>query len=176
MKNSRLLLSFFTGFIIMMFVMAKTGTSLKTAATPHGILDLEFAYNTTKVNAVIKAWDWKPYHSIDKNSIARVNTYFDFIFLFFYAAFLFLACKRITQNIKGPFAMAGNIIAIAALFAGFFDVLENIGMLLSLHGHISGSIAFFTTFFSVIKWVLAGIAVLYVLTGALIIGYRNIKF
>ena len=72
--------------------------------------------------------------------------------------------------------MAGNIIAIAALFAGFFDVLENIGMLLSLHGHISGSIAFFTTFFSVIKWVLAGIAVLYVLTGALIIGYRNIKF
>ena len=40
----------------MIVVMAKTGATLKTAATPNGILDLEFAYNSTKTTAVTNAW------------------------------------------------------------------------------------------------------------------------
>ncbi len=165
---------FFIGTIAMMIVMAKTGAPLKTPSTPKGILDLEFAYNTEKVNTVIKAWDWQPGRSIDNNGIARINTYFDFIFLFFYSGFLFLACRRIAQNMKGPVVRAGNIIAFAAMIAGFLDILENAGMLLSLNGHISATIAFLTCFFSMIKWVLALIAVLYVLTGFLILAWRRI--
>ena len=95
--------------------------------------------------------------------------------LFFYAGFLFLACKKIASNIKGPVATAGNIIAKGALVAGFLDILENAGMLYTLSYHDSSAIAFATTFTSVIKWVLALIAVLYVLTGLLVLAYRRIK-
>jgi hypothetical protein len=168
----KLLLPFFLlGSLLMIYVMATTGAPLKTAATPLGILDLEFAYNSSKAASVFDAWV-----SSGNIRVAKNNTWLDFIFLFFYAGFLFLACKKIAQFIKGPVGRAGNMIAVAALVAGFLDVLENTGMLISLGGHISGSIAFLTTFFSVIKWVLALFAVLYVLTGALVWVYRKLFY
>lgn len=153
--------------------MAKTGASLKTAPTPHGILDLEFAYDTAKTSVVVNAW--APANGLDNITAAKTNTYFDFLFLFFYSIFLFLACKKIAQTIQGPVGKAGNAIATGALLAGLLDILENLGMLISLGGHISGTIAFLTTFFSVIKWILALIAVLYVLTGLLALGWKKFR-
>lgn len=165
---------FFIGTIAMIFVMVKTGAVLKMPETPNGILNLEFAYNTAQTNNIINAWrsTGKP-----NNVLAAIyNTFYDFIFLFFYAGFLFLACKKIAANIQGPVARAGNIIARAAILAGILDLLENTGMLLTLHGHASNAIAFLTVFFSVIKWTLAIIAVLYVLTGLLQWIYQKIKY
>jgi hypothetical protein len=164
---------FFIGTIAMMAVMAKTGAPLKTPATPLGILDLEFAYNTAKISTVMNAWS--PANGIDNINAAKTNTWFDFLFLFFYSIFLYLACKRMALNIKGPVAKAGNAIAAGALLAGMLDILENTGMLITLNGHVSAGIAFFTCFFSVIKWALALIALLYVLTGLLTLGWQRIK-
>lgn len=165
---------FFIGTIVMLIVMAKTGASLKTATTPLGILNLEFAYNTAQTNNIINAW----YSTGEPNNVlaAIYNTFYDFLFLFFYAGFLFLACKKIAANIKGPVAKAGNLIARGALLAGVLDVLENTGMLLTLHGYTSNAVAFLTVSFSVIKWALAIIAVLYVLTGLLQWVYQKMKY
>jgi hypothetical protein len=170
----KLVLPFFLlGSLVMIYVMATTGATLKTPATPHGILDLEFAYNTEKVNTVINAWTPTPQESFGNIEAAKLNTWLDFIFLFFYAGFLFLASKKIAQTFKGPLIKAGNIIAKGALLAGFLDVLENTGMLISLNRQLSAGIAFCTTLFSVIKWGLAIIAVLYILTGLLVLGFRK---
>ena len=87
-----------------------------------------------------------------------------------------MACKKIAANIKGPVAKAGSIIAKSALLAGFLDIIENAGMLLTLNNNGSSAIAFCTTFISIIKWGLAIIAVLYVLTGLLVLAYRRIKY
>lgn len=158
----------------MIFVMAKTGAVLKIPATPQGILNLEFAYNTAQTNNIINAWQLT---GQPNNLLAAIyNTFYDFIFLFFYAGFLFLACKKTAANLQGPVARAGSIFARAAILAGILDVLENTGMLLTLHGHTSNIIAFLTVFFSVIKWMLAIIAVLYVLTGLLQWIYQKIKY
>lgn len=164
---------FFIGTIVMMVVMAKTGASLKTTTTPLGILNLEFAYNTTQTTEIINAWK-TPEHP-NKIFAAIYNTFWDFLFLFFYAGFLFLACNKIAENIKGPASKAGKLIARGALLAGILDILENTGMLISLHGHISALISFLTVFFSIIKWVLAIIAVLYILTGLLQWVFQKIK-
>ncbi len=170
----KLLLPFFLlGTLAMMFVMAKTGSTLKTPATPMGILDLEFAYNISKTTAVLHAWT--PTATTDNITAAKNNTYWDFLFLFFYAGFLFLASKKIAVNNTGAVGKAGNVIAKAAILAGFLDVVENIGMLLSLHGHTSSTVALCTTVFAITKWALAVIAVLYVLTGLLLWTYKKIK-
>jgi len=161
---------FLLGSVVMIYVMAKTGAPLKTPATLHGILDLEFAYNAEKTTVVINAWA-----SLDNIVAAKLNTWLDFLFLFFYAGFLFIACKKIAANSTGPVASAGNIIAKAALGAGFLDILENAGMLITLNGYPSSAVSFCTTFISIIKWGLAIIAVIYVLTGLLVLGYRKIK-
>ena len=167
----KLLLPFFLiGTIAMIVVMAKTGATLKPA-TPHGILDLEFAYNTAKTTAVLNAW--APANGLDNITVAKTNTYWDFLFLFFYAGFLFVACKKIATKISGSVSKAGNLIAKGALLAGFLDIIENIGMLLTLSNQGSSSIAICTTIVSVIKWALALIAVLYVLTGLLALAFRK---
>ena len=149
----------------MIYVMAKTGAPLKTIATPHGILDLEFAYDTAKTNTVINAWSVKD--PADIIVAAKINTWLDFIFLFFYSIFLFLAAKKLSVSFGGGFGKAGKIVAKGALLAGILDVFENAGMLTTLSGHGSGAISFITASCSVIKWILAIIAVLYVLTGAI---------
>ncbi|MEP7256570.1 MAG: hypothetical protein ABI666_12395 [Ferruginibacter sp.] len=161
---------FLLGSLVMVYVMTKTGATLKTPDTLHGILDLEFAYNTAKTTAAIDAWT-----PADNIAAAKLNTWLDFLFLFFYSPFLFFASKKIAQTFNATVAKAGHLIAKGALLAGFLDILENTGMLLTLNGHTSASIAFLTTFFSVIKWGLALIAVLYVLTGALVLAFRKIK-
>lgn len=167
----KLLLPFFLlGSIAMILVMAKTGETLKPA-TAHGILDLEFAYNTTKTTAVLTAW--APANGLDNIAVAKTNTWWDFVFLFFYAGFLFLAGNKIAANTSGGFSRAGKIIARGALWAGFLDILENAGMLLTLSNQGSSTIAFATTFVSVIKWALAIIAVLYLLAGLLVLAFRK---
>ena len=168
----KLLLPFFLlGTVAMMFVMAKTGASLKTTATPHGILDLEFAYNTAKTAGIMQAW--APTAELDNIAAARINTYWDFLFLFFYAGFLFLACKRIAAKTGAGFSKAGHIVAKGAVAAGFLDILENSGMLLTLSGQGSSAIAFCTTIVALVKWVLAIMGVLYVLIGVLALGFRK---
>ena len=139
-----------------------------------GILNLEFAYNIAKTTGIIEAWR----STGEPNNIlaAIYNTFYDFLFLFFYAGFLFLACNKIAENIKGPASKAGKLIARGALLAGILDILENTGMLISLHDHVSAAVSFLTVFFSVIKWALAIIAVLYVLTGLVQMAYQKIKY
>ncbi len=163
----------FLGTIAMMVVMVKIGAPLKTDAAPSGILNLEFAYNTTKTTPIINSWISTP--GTDNIAVAKINTYWDFLFLFFYSGFLFLTCKKIAVYMNGGLAKAGNFIAKGTLLAGFLDVLENTGMLLTLNDQGSSTIAFCTTFFSVIKWGLVIIALLYVLTGLLLTAYRKIK-
>lgn len=152
----------FAGTVIMMVVMAKTGASLKTPATPKGIIDLEFAYSTTKANIVTNAWAWQPGKSTDNNSVARINTYIDFIFLIFYALFLFFTCDRIAWLTKSN---TGERIANGAIWAGLLDVIENAGMLYTLSGHGSGIMAFITTCCALIKWLLVIAAAGYAVVG-----------
>ena len=161
---------FLLGSLVMIYVMAKTGAPLKTPGTPLGILDLEFAYNKAQTNTIIDGWT-----TSDNIAVAKLNTWLDFLFLFFYSFFLFFASKKIARTFQGMIAKTGQLVAKGALAAGFLDILENIGMLIALNGHVSGGIAFCTTFFSIIKWGLAIIAVLYVLTGAIMLAYRVIK-
>ena len=151
------------GTFIMIYVMASTGRSLNTPATPLGILNLEFAYNTSRAHAVIEAWAPIDPAGIDNIRVAIKNTWLDFIFLFFYSLFLFYACKSIAESFTGFIHKLGVLLAMGALNAGLLDIAENAGMLITLNGFSTDSIALFTSICSVIKWVLALSALAYVL-------------
>jgi len=151
------------GTFIMMYVMMVTGKTLKTPATPLGILDLEFAYNSSKTAHVVKAWSAINPANIDNIKVAIRNTWLDFIFLFFYSLFLFYCCRSIAESFSGFLKKTGNIFAVGALYAGLLDIAENAGMLLTLNDFSSNNIALFTTVCSVIKWLLALVALIYTL-------------
>jgi len=149
------------GTLLMILVMYKTGASLKTNDTPNGILDLEFASNAAKATAVVNAWQKS--ETVDNIQIAKLNTELDFIFLFFYSIFLNMVCRSIAALHTGMARNIGLIVATGAIIAGMLDILENIGMLLTLHGYIYNSITILTFSFSVTKWILALLAILYFL-------------
>ena len=160
-----------TGF--MMYMMSATSSLLKTPETKAGIINLELAYNTAKTNAVLHAW--APTATTDRIDVAKINTYWDLLFLFFYAGLLYLLCNFIADNTAGFISKAGQLMASAAIIAGICDLMENTGMFFSLYGMVSPIVSFCTAFFSVIKWCLVVIAVLYVLVGLLVVAYRKIK-
>jgi len=45
------------GTLVMIIVMAKTGAVLKTPEASMGILNLEFAYNTSKITPILFSWE-----------------------------------------------------------------------------------------------------------------------
>jgi len=155
------ILFFLIGSLTMATIVTIQGESLKTKDTPLGVLNLEFAFNSSHTQYVLAAWHPKIKDNIE---VAKKNTWLDFIFLFFYSIFLFLACKAISRSFGGLFGRAGKFIAKGAILAGLLDIIENIGMLLTLSGKGSDTIALCTTICSVIKWALALLAVLYVIT------------
>ncbi len=163
------------GTLIMLYVMASTGRTLKTTATPLGILNLEFAYTSDKVNTVLEAWSPGRSNSTDNIRIAIKNTWLDFIFLFFYSLLLFYACMIISGSCSGFFQKLGMFLAMGALNAGLLDIAENAGMLISLNGFTSNSISMFTTICSVIKWVLALSALAYILLAGPFFVYKRMK-
>lgn len=167
------LLFLLAGTLVMVVVMAKTGATLKTPATPKGILDLEFAYNASKASTVIHAWNdgSTPFNN---NFAAINNTRLDFIFLFFYALFLYYSCNLTASFFNGNFHTVGIFLGRGALAAGVLDILENIGMLITLYGHISDNYSLLTFIFSITKWLLAIAAVLYIIFAGGIVMYKKI--
>jgi len=151
------------GTFIMMYIMAVTGRSLYTSETPRGIVDLEFAYNNARTQAVLDAWSPVNSNGIDNIKVAIKNTWLDFIFLFFYSLFLFYCCKSISESYEGFINKLGTFFAMGALNAGLLDIGENAGMLITLNGFPSGSISLLTAIFSVIKWSLALAALAYII-------------
>ena len=153
-KSTLFLLLTCTG--IMLLLMLYTGSSLHTPETPAGILNLEFAYTGKKGNQVLDNWKKYADSKADIITAAKNNTYLDFIFLLFYSLFLFTCCRQLAHSLlhQELFKKIFFIASACALITGLLDIIENIGMLISLHRTGSDTVAMVTTISAVIKWML----------------------
>ncbi len=166
---------FILGTIAMIIVMGKTGKPLKTPLTTAGIVNLEFAYNTVKVDSVFKAWDYGSTSS--KIDIAKANTYWDFLFIFFYAGLLFLWSRHLSDIYRDGtgFNKAGKLFAKLALTAGLLDVIENICMLQSLNGNINNGFALTATICASLKFLFLFITVMYIFVSLPLSAYAKFR-
>lgn len=152
-----------TGTIIMIYVMMSTGKTLETPATPLGIIALELAPDKKTVQVILQEWT-KTGEGVDNIKAAKKNTLLDFLFIIFYAPFLYICCTRLAAGFKKTSIIAriGKLVAIGIIIEGILDFLENFGMLKSLDGEVSNNIALFTASCSFVKWTLVFIALLYI--------------
>ncbi|MEP7110233.1 MAG: hypothetical protein ABI760_19715 [Ferruginibacter sp.] len=171
--NRSRVLFLFAGTLVMIAVMAKTGATLKTPATPKGILELEFARNAGQASAVVGAW--KGIGTADNIQAAKINTWLDFVFLLFYSTFLYTLCRLLADSFSGFLCITGRFLAKGALVAGLLDTLENAGMLVTLYGHISDDCALLTYILSITKWIIASSAVGYILMAGSVSIHQKIK-
>lgn len=156
MMKKYLLPFLFIGTAIMIGVMLKTGEPLKSSAKYKNIVCLEFAYSQQKTTAIVNDW------GTTNVAIAKINTYYDFIFLLFYSLFLFFTCDKIALINKSKL---GVHIANGAIWAGLLDIFENAGMLYTLSDHQSNLIPLLTATAALIKFVLLGFAFVYLVIG-----------
>lgn len=150
------------GTLILALIMAKVGAPLKTENTPLGIINLELAFNGKYASAIRLDWLYSFSGSMSKVAIAIRHTWLDFVFIFFYSYFLFYGCKSVSDSLSGFVSKMGRWIAVGALYAGLFDIIENIGILLMMKGYITNGIALATGIFSAVKWVIVVVALGYV--------------
>lgn len=152
--------------LVMVWIMASTGNPLKTATTPSGILNLELARNNKEVDKVVQQWN-----QLNLIPTAKKNTYYDFIFLAGYTSFFYFVLRQILKQFKPGTVKRkmSSVLSYAAILAGVMDILENIGMLLSLSGHLNKGITLFTFSSSIIKWFLVCISISWILFTAFIL-------
>jgi hypothetical protein len=162
------------GTLVMVFIMGSTGKPLKTPATPGGILHLEFAYNQQKAEAILQAWS-TPVAALNttgttdmrsKINQAKINTWWDFLFLFFYSYLFYTLCFFVYEQFKpSRFGNAGRQLAKLSIIAGLLDIVENIFMFSVLnHTYVNWYLPIMV-FVSSLKWLLVAVILLYCLIG-----------
>jgi hypothetical protein len=126
MKRSLLVPLF--SVVLMIIVMRLQGAALVTAVCPRGIVDLEFAWNNTRFDAITGA--------LNHDDI-WTNLVLDFLFIASYRWFLVIACRRMRPRYSTNAAPAFFVIFFVMLTKGaaLLDVIENSMLMLRLAGN-----------------------------------------
>lgn len=137
---------------------------LQTSAAPAGIVSFELAGSETQARAILAAWD------AQARSFAEYSLRLDFLFLIGYSTTLGLACLWADSVIRArglPFQI-GVPLAWAMWLAALFDTLENIALLVVLHGQPQSPWPQIARWSAIPKFTLVLIGLVYILLGALV--------
>jgi hypothetical protein len=130
------------------------------------ILGLEFAGSEQRAAEIMVEWGG---HGRD---LARVSLWLDFGFMLSYGTFFTLAALAIRDFARERdlrlLARAGLAAPLFVIAAVLFDVAEDVVWLLVLDGHAGGSAPVFATACAGLKFLLVGLAILYVLWGLVV--------
>ena len=129
----------------MIVVMRWQGSALISPQSPNGIIDLEFAKTSGRLQQLKLFWNYEA---------VLQNIYLDFLFIISYTWFLVTACKAVSNKRSTTFSAL-------AISAGAFDVLENFLMILVWSGRFKPSVLQKVYYVAAIKFLLAGIVVGY---------------
>ena len=157
MINIRIILTLLTITLGLFFVMRIQG-KLETKASPMGIVSLEFANSQERITEIKQAWTAEG--MLER---ARTNIRIDYLFIPFYAMLFYTLCGTISVRMKRGWAKLGVLLAFGALVAGLLDAGENLLMLLALRDISSDMTAVLTTVLAGVKFLLLGLAALYVI-------------
>ncbi len=135
---------------------------LKDAGGPS-ILGLEFAGGADRLEEIFAEWGA---HGRD---LARLSLWIDFPFMAVYGAFLAVAALATRDFARAhdlrALAAAGTFAPAFAIAAALFDAAENILWLLLLGGHVGDAAPVIATGCAIVKFILIGLAIAYVLWG-----------
>lgn len=142
--------------VIMILVLRWQGSSLVTTTSTGGILNLEFAGTPERLAELLSRWDIM---------VVKINIWLDFLFIVAYVLFLSVAAEICAEKWpeRSVPRQTGYFLAKLAYLAGMFDIAENLLMLQSIQGNYSNTSLQFTFYFAAIKFLLAGIIVVYLI-------------
>ncbi|MCL1693674.1 MAG: hypothetical protein M3096_08330 [Actinomycetia bacterium] len=142
------------------------GAVTTAAAQGFPIVDLELAWTAERADDVVRGVDL---------GVVRAAVVWDFLFILFYAPALFFGSLWARRQLAGDFGRrAGTVIAVGGLIAGVLDLIENVAMLAYLRDpNAWGGWNPLAAVMAIPKFILALVAIIYILTGiVLAVGRR----
>jgi hypothetical protein len=162
LSRKQLLIAFGIAMVVFDVVLIVLDQHLEATGGPS-ILGLEFAGSEGKATQIMAEWG---NHGRD---LARLSLWIDFGFMLSYGTFFALAALATRDFARErrlrALAVAGIVTPIFAVAAAFFDAAENIAWLLVLGGHGGSFAPPFATACASLKFLLIGLAIVYVLWG-----------
>jgi len=163
--------------LVLMGVLTYQGSGLVTITAPSGMMSLQQAGDTKTATEIVECWTTKAGTEAcwdakaatktppDKlNQAAAIQVLLDFPFIVAYAYLFFAlgcaAARYASYRGLGRLARFATWTAAAALLAGCFDVIENIGLLSMIWFTTQPPLPCLTTLASFAKWGLIGISYL----------------
>lgn len=147
----KLLLSFLA-MALMIFVMRWQGETLVTEVSPRGIIDLEFARTTERLQQLQAVWQWKD---------LQLNIFLDFIFISAYTWFFATSAIRVKKH--WDWTRISLLFITLAYLAGMLDVVENIFMYIAFTNNIGASGLKFIFYCAKVKFILIAVLIFYLL-------------
>jgi hypothetical protein len=156
--NLKILLA---GTLLSILIMSYTGRPLKQSNSGFkSILSLEFANTAAKAEAIINSWQAESFHGKTLLEHARINTYWDFMFIFFYSTTLFFAHRELPKPGNKSLQILFTWLGVTAIAAGVLDIIENTGMLRSMNRVITDQNAGMTAGCARLKFILVSISII----------------
>jgi len=168
-KRTWVWLAFAVAALGVMTVSNLTGAAMITAAAPQGIISFELAGNAAEAAKILGSW----------NLSARLSAAFglglDFLFPILYAAAIGSACvwaAGVFRAVWPGLAVGGVLLAWEMWLAALFDYFENIALTMILFGGALPVLPEIARALALLKFCLIGVALVYVVLGALIQAVR----
>lgn len=153
MKNYKLWFwIFFILSVITADILLLQNKKLKTETASKGIVSLELGNSFERDTAIVASWRMQPQ---DTNlvktackepakpnllSLAKTNTYIDFIFICFYVLFGIILISWLQSRASKQYKLLTGSLITITIIAGIMDMLENIGMLRLIAAAAAGTL------------------------------------
>ncbi|WP_375413478.1 hypothetical protein [uncultured Bradyrhizobium sp.] len=135
------------------WLLSHNGEALKTADAPMRVVSLELAWHTEVAQRIVNSW---------KNVHPVPQILWDFLFIVAYAylvfAFGITAARYANYRNRPVLARFAGYAALAALFAGACDIVENFGLLWMIGMDARQPVPFITSLFAALKFLLISAA------------------
>ncbi len=116
----------------------------------NGIVSFELAKNIHRSELILNSW----------NNVVKISAYkslyFDFFFILVYVSFILLLIKNTKYKYKKFFSYS-------IVFAGFFDIIENIALLNLLRGNLNQLWSLMAFYLASAKFTILFICLVYIL-------------
>ncbi|SFF41697.1 hypothetical protein [Thermoflexibacter ruber] len=156
--------------VLLEVVLTLSGTNLKTAAAPLGIISYELAFDIEKAQFIVNSWDKSASIS------ASFNIGFDYLFLVLYSTTIAFACvwlANLAGNVK--FAKIAYLIAWLQWLAAFLDAVENTALYFFLQSPTQAFLPPIAFWCAICKFLLVGMGLLCSLLGLGFLLYKKLK-
>jgi hypothetical protein len=138
---------------------------LKSGMSNYGIVDFELAFTSLRAEEILSAWNE------EQRTEATRSLYVDFFFIISYVVALVSLGLLVSYNLHSSSQSVGFYLSLLPVVAGIFDVLENILLLRTLASpdDISDGVVFSAGLFALMKFILVGIAVFYIIITTIVL-------